>query len=118
MRYMSFFYTTKQYVDETKTETSRKGWDFAVPGFKFMGVEKGGMGLKKGEKIKKLGPSVVVKIEKIKCSPEYYGGDHVVAEGFSGMSPSEFVNNILIKKCKCRFNQKLNRITFKHIKEY
>ncbi|MCK9592988.1 MAG: hypothetical protein M0Q91_13370 [Methanoregula sp.] len=59
MKNMSFFLTTQQFIDGTKDVTRRLGWAFLKPGDHFMAVEKA-QGLKKGEKIRKLGQCVCV----------------------------------------------------------
>ncbi len=57
MRNMSFMLTTQQMQDRTKDVTRRVGWWFLKPGDVIMAVEKG-MGLKKGEKIKRMYPNL------------------------------------------------------------
>ena len=63
MRNMSFALTTEQYRNGTKTVTRRMNWETLTKGDEFMGVEKG-MGLKKGEKMKRLGPAAVVSVRR------------------------------------------------------
>ncbi len=58
-RNISFSMTTPQFIDGSKTVTRRMGWKFLKPGDVLCAVEKG-MGLKKGEKVKRLGH---IKIE-------------------------------------------------------
>jgi hypothetical protein len=53
MRNMSFSLTTPQVYAGTKTVTRRLGWRFAKAGQRVCAVEKG-MGLKKGEKVKRI----------------------------------------------------------------
>lgn len=114
MRHMSFFYTQDQVRAGTKTETSRKGWEFLKPGDKVMAVEKG-MGLKKGEKIVRIRPIEIVKNEPIMCRQRFYTKKNVKAEGFGNMRADIFIEKILVKKCKCKHNERLNRLTFKYI---
>ena len=52
MRNMSFTMTTRQIKNRSTTMTRRFGWWFLKPGDRIQAVEKG-MGLKKGEKVKK-----------------------------------------------------------------
>jgi hypothetical protein len=59
MRNMSFSLTTRQFLDGSKTVTRRVGWNNLKPGERFMAVEKA-MGLRKGEKVKRLGECVCV----------------------------------------------------------
>lgn len=114
MRNMSFFHTQEQYLDGSKTETTRKGWANLKPGEKFMGIEKG-QGLKKGKKVKRLGPSITLKNEPIKINTNYYTQANVDAEGFPGLTPEEFINDILIAKCGFDPDGPGYRITFKRI---
>lgn len=116
MRNMSFSYTTKQIYDGTKTETTRKGWNNLIPGMRIMAVEKA-MGLKKGQKIKKIRPIEIVKVEKIEAREDFYSQENVIAEGFPDMIPGQFIRDILIGKCNCLFDEPVNRITFKYVEE-
>ena len=100
--------------NKTKTQTSRIGWEFLKLGDVNMACEKC-QGLKKGEKIIKIGPIKVIKNEPIKVHPYYYSEQNVIAEGFPGMRPVDFIYNILIGKCKCELSQPINRITFEHL---
>ena len=64
-RNMSFAMTKPQFLNRTKTVTRRLGWGFLKPGDVVMGVEKA-MGLKKGEKVRKLG---LIRIVSIRSEP-------------------------------------------------
>ena len=114
MRNMSFFYTQSQIRSGTKTETTRAGWNFLKPGNKLMACEKC-QGLGKGGKIVKIRPIEIVKVEKIFANADFYKESNIIAEGFPGMTPEKFIQDILIKKCKCHYGQDLNRITFKYV---
>jgi len=59
MRNISFSATVEAFKDQTKTVTRRLGWDDVYYGEELCGVEKG-MGLKKGEKINRLGVITVI----------------------------------------------------------
>lgn len=87
-RNMSFALTKPQYVDGSKTVTRRLGWWFLKTDDLFNGVEKA-MGLKKGEKIKHLGQSIVCQTygERLDAITQ----EEVNKEGFPHMSPEEFV---------------------------
>lgn len=60
-RNMSFMLTTQQVLAQTKDVTRRVGWWNLKPGDQLNAVEKG-MGLKRGQKIVKLGRIEVVSI--------------------------------------------------------
>ena len=76
--------TTKQFRDGTKTVTRRNGWKFAEPGDVYMGCVKC-QGLKKGEKIEKIHPLGVIKVQRMPLK-NIWPFD-VVREGFPGKSP-------------------------------
>ncbi|GAJ06145.1 unnamed protein product, partial [marine sediment metagenome] len=64
MRNMSFSLTKTHILNQTKTVTRRQGWTFLKPGDLLQPVEKC-MGLKKGERVKKLGcPIRVVSVDR------------------------------------------------------
>ena len=110
-RNMSFAMTTEQYRNRSKTVTRRFGWWFLQPGDVFMGVEKA-MGLKKGEKIKRIHPARVIS-----ARPEPLNAitrEDVIKEGFPEMTPEQFVE-MLVAKYKCRPDATCNRIEFKHL---
>ncbi len=88
MRNMSFSLTTKQFIDGSKTVTRRLGWKFLKAGDRVMAVEKG-MGLKKGEKVKRLGAFEVqgVRREPLHLIPP----EEVSKEGFLDMTTAGFI---------------------------
>lgn len=63
MRNMSFSITTKQMYAGTKDVTRRLGWWNLKVGDVVMAVEKG-MGLKKGEKVKRIYPIEIVSVSR------------------------------------------------------
>lgn len=85
---MSFALTTDQIRARTKTVTRRLGWEFLEPGDLVQAVVKG-MGLRKGEKVEKLGVLRVVSKERLPLN-EITPLD-VLAEGFPGKSTRDFV---------------------------
>lgn len=122
MRNMSFMLTTPQMYARTKDVTRRIGWWHLKPGDIVMAVEKG-MGLKKGEKVKRIYPIRIlsVRVESIgrMTNPYYdpeYGKEEVIREGFPEMSPREFVE-MFCKSHRCKDNDPVNRIEFKEVKE-
>lgn len=112
MRNMSFSMKTQQMKDRTKTVTRRFGWWDSEPGDVVMAVEKG-MGLKKGEKVKRLYP---IEILGCRGEPLYHiDKEDCVKEGFPEYSPNDFVW-MMKKKFKCDRDVKVNRIEFREVK--
>ncbi|MEM6328234.1 MAG: hypothetical protein AAF791_14055 [Bacteroidota bacterium] len=101
MRNIAFSLTTPQFRDRTKTVTRRNGWlwlveqnptpEAPVP---LMGIVKG-MGLKRGERVERLGPIAVTSATRETLrrmlDDEAYGRSEVVREGFPHLTPAEFV---------------------------
>jgi hypothetical protein len=113
MRNMAFSITTQQMYDQTKTVTRRLGWQFLKPGDVVMAVEKG-MGLKKGEKVKKIYP-----IEIVSVRGEYLSSitlEDVAREGFPHMNVPQFVR-MFAKSHRCDVNEVVTRIEFKPLAE-
>lgn len=111
MRNMSFSITTRQMKDRTKTVTRRLGWWFLKAGDKVMAVEKA-MGLRKGEKIKRLYPIEVVSAHSERLCD--ITQEECVREGFPDMTPSEFVS-MICRHYGVRPTIKINRISFKEL---
>jgi len=113
MRNMSFSLTTRQFRERSKFVTRRLGWFFLKPGDTVCGVEKG-MGLKKGEKVVRLGP-----IEIVSNRPEMLNTitpADVILEGFQEMSPDEFVA-MFCRHNKVAPDKTVNRIEYKYLEE-
>lgn len=95
MRNMSFALTTQQVRNRQKTVTRRLGWKDLQPGTLLQPVVKG-MGLKKGEKVEKIGrPIRVVNARREPLSamtddPDY-GRQECEREGFPDLTPEQFV---------------------------
>lgn len=117
MRLMSFSLTTEQMRRREKTVTRRLGWDFLLPGQLLCAVEKG-MGLKKGEAVKRIGVVRVVRITKEPLTKliydEAYGREEVIREGFPEMTPLEFVDMFCLHNRIDR-SRRVNRIEFEHV---
>lgn len=110
-RNMSFALTTEQFKCRAKTVTRRLGWSFLREGDQVMGVVKG-MGLKRGEKIERLG---LIAITSTRREPlEAITDDDVVREGFPGMMPAEFVA-MFCKHNGCEPSTVVNRIVFSYV---
>jgi hypothetical protein len=93
-RNISFALTTAQFRARSKTVTRRSGWRKLKVGEVLCAVEKG-QGLKRGEKLVRLG---CIKVTDVRREPlcrllddADYGSAEVVHEGFPTQSPSEFV---------------------------
>lgn len=89
MRNMSFSLTTEQVKNKTKTVTRRNGWTFLTEDTTLQPVKKG-MGLKKGEKVEKIG--LPIGVTSVKREPlSAITLDDVVKEGFPKMTTDEFI---------------------------
>lgn len=110
-RNMSFAMTTEQFRARTKTVTRRFGWWFLRPGDVVCGVEKA-MGLKKGERINRLGDIRIVftRPEPLRAITR----DDCVKEGFPELAPAEFVD-MLQSKYGCEPDATINRIEFEYV---
>lgn len=89
MRNMTFAITTDQIRNRTKTVTRRLGWQNVKPGTLVQPVVKG-QGLKKGERVEKIGgPIRIERVDRVVL------GDitptDVYREGFPQMTTREFV---------------------------
>lgn len=103
--------TTEQFKSRTKTVTRRLGWWFLKPGDIVCGVEKG-QGLKKGEKVKRLG---LIRIKSTRPEPlNDITREDVIREGFSGLTRMEFIV-MFCQHNKCRMNTLVNRIEFEYL---
>ncbi|WP_231740854.1 ASCH domain-containing protein [Thalassoglobus neptunius] len=103
--------TQKQVEDRTKTVTRRVGWWFLKPGDLVTAVDKG-MGLKKGQKSKRLASIRIVDVREERLNQ--ITREDVVKEGFPGMSPAEFVS-MFCSHMKGERDQKVNRIEFEYL---
>ncbi len=110
-RNMSFAITTQQMIDQTKTVTRRTGWSNLRPGEIICAVEKG-MGLKKGEQVKRIGLIEIVTVAQEELCTITQAD--VTREGFPTMTPDQFVTMFCLTH-KCQPNQAVTRIEFKHI---
>lgn len=76
-----------------------------------MAVEKG-MGLKRGEKVQRIG---LVKVVSVRREPlNTITPEDVIREGFPGMSPAEFVE-MFARHNGCAEDEPVNRIEFRHL---
>ena len=115
MRNMSFALTTEQARNKTKTVTRRFGWWFLKPGDRVQMVEKA-MGLKKGEKVKKIHVIEVVSTKsEYVCDIFNYPQEELAKEGFPNMTKWEFVDLLTKGKRRDRAYDLVNRIEFKYV---
>ena len=122
MRHMSFALTTPQILARTKTVTRRLGWTFLKPGDLIQAVEKG-MGLKKGEQVKRL---AVLRVDNVRREPltrlledtRFYGPLEVRKEGFTDLrflSVNEFVEMFCRTHKGCTPDTEVTRIEFEYV---
>ncbi len=113
-RNISFAMTTEQVRFKIKTVTRRLGWWTLKPGDLLQPVEKC-RGLKKGEKVVKIGGLIIVK----SCRKEKLGSiikREVEREGFPCMTPSEFIDFFIqAHHCHASENTPVNRIEFEYL---
>ena len=103
--------TTDQIRAQTKTVTRRFGCSFLNPVDIVQAVEKA-MGLRKGEKIKRL---CLIRIVSTRTEPlRAITQDDVIKEGFPSWAPSEFVQ-MLIDHYKVEPTVSVNRIKFEYM---
>ena len=110
-RNISFSMTTRQFLDQSKTVTRRLGWWDLEPGDVLCGVKKG-MGLRKGEGIKRLGLIKVTSVRRERL--ESVTAVDVTNEGYPEMWPGEFVK-MFCRSHKCEPDTWVNRIEFKYL---
>lgn len=110
-RNMSFAMTTDQVKARTKDVTRRFGWWFLKPGDVLNGVEKS-MGLKPGEKIKRLCQIRVVSVTKEPLNA--ITQDDVRREGFPDWTPKQFIQ-MLVDHYKIDPAKRCNRIEFEYV---
>lgn len=116
---MAFSMTTQQVRDQEKDITRRYGWHHLTPGMVVMAIEKG-QGLKKGEKVKYLGPIKIISVafeelQEIERNPKRGERTECEREGFPHLTASQFVAMFLIGNPKATPTSTLARIEFAYI---
>lgn len=112
-RNMSFSLTTEQIKNKSKTVTRRFAWWFLKPGDELCAVEKA-MGLKKGEKIKRITMIRVVSVRKEPLNA--ITDDDCIKEGFPEHDSNTFVNMLQNHYGgKIRPDEPVNRIEFEYL---
>lgn len=110
-RNMSFAMTTPQFIDRSKDVTRRFGWWFLKPDDEVMGVKKA-MGLKRGEKIQRLG---LIGIKDTRPEPlNIITPEDVVREGFPDWSPDNFIQ-MLVDHYRIDPREICNRIEYRYL---
>ena len=110
-RNMSFSMTTGQFKGRVKTVTRRFGWWSLKPGDVVWGAKKT-MGLKKGEKVQRLGK---IRILSTRREPlNAITPAELVLEGLSHMTPEGFVD-LMCKRAKVPPDEPVNRIEFEYV---
>lgn len=112
MKNMSFALTKDQILTKTKTVTRRLGWAFLKPGDLIQPVEKC-MGLKKGEKAKKLGGPIRI-LNWAKVPLNWIDQEDVIAEGFPGHTPAQFIE-MFCRNMGCQPDDHIRRIKFEYV---
>lgn len=115
-RNMSFFHTTPQVRDKTKTVTRRDGWWHLVPGQRFWAIVKG-QGLKKGERVEKICLLECVSNRRERLDAILgYPADETAREGFPHMTPQQFIE-MFCRNMNVAPGTMINRIEFKYVEE-
>ncbi len=116
MRNMSFALTTKQVRNKTKDVTRRFGWWFLEPGDLVQPVAKS-MGLKKGQKIKKIGDPIRI----LSSLADPLGAvtlEECAREGFPELTPFGFLDMLRRHyKKKLLRSELCNRIEFEYTED-
>jgi hypothetical protein len=111
VRNISFALTTEQIQNQTKTVTRRVGWKNLKPGALLQPVVKG-QGLKKGERVEKIGgPIRVLRVDQVVLGD--ISTTDVYREGFPQFTQWQFVK--FFKEANGgRRNQIVTRIEFEY----
>lgn len=110
-RNMSFALTTEQMRRKEKDVTRRFAWWTLKLGTQIWAVEKA-MGLKRGEKVKRIG---LIEVVNIRFEPlNAITHEDCRREGFPDLSPEDFVG-MLMSHHKCKATETVNRIEFRHL---
>jgi hypothetical protein len=113
MRNISFSMTTQAFIEHRKTVTRRLGWWNLKPGDILMGVEKS-QGLKKGEKVKRLGRIIIISAKKEFLFEIRMHDDDCFKEGLPELTPAEFEKRFCDHN-NCNSSIEVNRIEFEYL---
>lgn len=113
MKLISFAMTTEAFLAGRKTVTRRIGWKGVRPGDQLMAVEKS-RGLKKGEKVRRLG---VIQVLSVRREPlAAITSADVVREGFGATPPEVFIR-MFGEATRCSSADQVTRIEFRRLPE-
>ena len=115
MRMISFALTTEQFVNGTKDVTRRLRWKKLEPGAYLMGVEKA-MGLKRGEKVRRLGPIKVLDVRRERL--DAITAEDVKREGFPELGVLGFMAMFCKHQPGVMPDTELTRIEFERVGPY
>lgn len=132
MRNISFSATIDKFNQKQKHVTRRLGWQGLKPDEILMGIEKG-QGLKRGEKVKKLAPIIILEVSReqvldiirypIRKIPDYITNRYVgyfagkntppetTLEGFPELTTIDFVK-MFCEMNECESTTVITRILF------
>lgn len=120
-RHISFSLTTPQFLAGTKTVTRRLGWDKVKAGDILCAVVKA-QGLRKGEKVKKLGMIRIIDARREPLRRLYdldYGFEETKREGFADhptlSHPSNFIEFFCAANRPCQPDWLVTRIEFERL---
>lgn len=113
MRHISFFLTTPQIVDESKTVTRRLGWQRLKVGELLQPIVKG-QGLKKGEKVQRL-PKRLRVVSVTREPLNAITPSDVIREGFPGLSVDEFIAMFCRSHRGCTPTTAVTRMEFTYV---
>jgi len=111
MRNMSFRLTTDQIAEQTKTVTRRFGWPNLKAGDLLQPIVKG-QGLKKGEKVQRIGPPIRI-LSATTVALDTIDAADCILEGFPHLHPDAFIL-MLVYESGCREDAPVNRIEFEY----
>lgn len=113
MRLISFSMTTAAFLEGRKSVTRRVGWKNVRPGDRLMAIEKG-QGLKKGEKVRRLGEIEVVSVRRERL--DAITAEDVAREGLDGATtPDEFIRRFAEGNKFARGDTQITRIEFRKV---
>jgi hypothetical protein len=115
MKNMSFFMTTQQIKNCSKTVTRRVGWWNLKAGERLCAVLKS-QGLRKGEKITRLAVIEIVSV----CKERLFEMpiSDLEAEGFPALESTDAFISMFCKINKCEPSAFVNRIEFRYLWPY
>ena len=114
VRNISFALTTQQVRNQTKTVTRRLGWKDLKPGTVLQPVVKG-MGLKKGERVEKIGgPIRVVSTRREPLGNVAFDDEDVRLEGFPQFDGPQFLA-LFCQHNRCTPDTEVTRIEFEYV---